>query len=70
MSIGLLIVNPLLQQYKSLGTCGLFKKVLFPLLKQWKKSPLFKELGFIAIAIITISHCYIVLLAPEILYKK
>lgn len=44
MSIGLLIVNPLLQQYKSLGTYGIFKKVLFPLLKQWKKSPLFKEL--------------------------
>lgn len=49
MSIGLLIVNPLLQQYKSLGTYGIFKKVLFPLLKQWKKSPLFKELGFIAL---------------------
>lgn len=31
MSIGLLIVNPLLQQYKSLGTYGIFKKVLFPL---------------------------------------
>lgn len=38
MSIGLLIVNPLLQQYKSLGTYGIFKKVLFPLLKQWKES--------------------------------
>lgn len=49
MSIGLLIVNPLLQQYKSLGTYGIFKTVLFPLLKQWKKSPLFKELGFIAL---------------------
>lgn len=33
MSIGLLIVNPLLQQYKSLGTYGIFKK----------------ELGFIAL---------------------
>lgn len=50
MSIGLLIVNPVLQQYKSLGTYGIFKKVVFPLLKQWeKKSPLFKELGFIAL---------------------
>lgn len=47
MSIGLLI--HFYNNIKVLVHWYIFKKVLFPLLKQWKKSPLFKELGFIAL---------------------
>lgn len=57
MSIGLLIVNPLLQQYKSLGTYGI-RIYCFT-----AQIPIYQRP-------ITISHCYIVLLAQEILYKK
>lgn len=37
MSIGFLIVNPLLQQYKSLGTYGIFKKSFVSSLKTMEK---------------------------------
>lgn len=37
MSIGLSIVNPLLQQYKSLGTYGIFKKSFVSSLKTMEK---------------------------------
>lgn len=37
MSIGLLNINPPLQQYKSLGTYGIFKKVFVSSLKTMEK---------------------------------
>lgn len=49
MSIGLLIAIHFYNNIKVLVHMVYLKKVLFPLLKQWKKSPLFKELGFIAL---------------------